>query len=179
MDEDSENRPKAAKVKAAEKEEDPALSAVGAKVQGRTMQSTLTTQVSMEKARKERKVERQVSKEKMHSKAKEKASNRINSSNPMLQPPMSLQQLSQILMPKKPGVHMKQVGHGTHMDTTQTSTIQKMSGRQMKPLGTNGHTTRTDRRTDREMKSTTAQSQGLTSRTSQPISDIPDIVQRN
>ena len=74
------------------------------------MQSTLTTQVSMEKARKERKVERKVSKEKMHSKAKEKQAT-------MLQPPMSLPQLSQILMPKKPGVHMKQVGHGTHMDT--------------------------------------------------------------
>ena len=119
---------------------------------------------AIEKARKERKVERKVSKERIHLKAKERASNRINFNNPMLQPPMSLQQLSRILMPKKPGVHMKQVGHGTHMDTTQTSTIQKMSGRQMKPLGNNGHITRTDRQTDREiMKSRQAQSQGLTS----------------
>ena len=143
------------------------------------MQSTLTTQVSMEKARQERKVERKVSREKMHSKAKEKASDRIHSNNPMLQPQMSLQQLSLILMPKKPGARVKQVGHGTRTDTTQTSTIQKMSGRQMKPLGNNGHIMRTDRRTDREMKSATAQSQGLTSRTSQQISDIPDIMQRN
>ena len=155
-------------------------SAVEAKVQavqGRTMQSTLATQVSMQKARKERKVERKVSREKMHSKAREKASNRIN--NPMLQPPMSLQQLSQIPMPKKPGVHRKQVGHGTHTDTIQTSTIQKISGRQIKPPGNNGHTLRTDRRTDRKMKSTIAQSQGLTRRTSQQISDITDITQRN
>ena len=86
-------------------------------------------------------------KEKMHSKAKEKASNRINFNNRMLQPPKSLRRLSRILMPKKPGVRVKQVGHGTHTDTTQTSTIQKMSGRQMKPLGNNGHITRTDRRT--------------------------------
>ena len=47
---------------------------------------------------------------------------------------------------------MKQVGHGT-MDITQTSTIQKMPGRQMKPLGNNGHITWTDRQTDREIKS--------------------------
>ena len=73
-------------------------------------------------------------------KVKEKASNRINFNNPMLQPPMSLRQLGQNLTPKKPGVHMKQVRHGTHMDIKQTSTIQKMSGRQMKPLGNNGHT---------------------------------------
>ena len=79
----------------------------------------------------------------------------------MLQPPKSLHQLSRILVPKKPGVHMKQIGHGTRMDTKQTSTIPKKSGRQMKPLGTNGHTLRTDRRTDRKMKSTVAQSQGL------------------
>ena len=135
MEEGSGNHPKAARVKAAEKEEDPALSAVEAKVQGRTTQSTLTTQVSMEQARKERKVERKVSREKMHSKAKEKASNRIHFSNPMLQPPKSLHQLSRILAPKKPGVRMKQIGHGTRMDTTQTSTIPKKSGRQMKPLG--------------------------------------------
>ena len=141
--------------------EDPALSAVEAKVQGRTMQSTLATQVSMEKARKERKVERKDSKEKMHSKAKEKASNRIPFNNPMLQPPKSLHQLNQLLMPKKPGVHMKQIGHGTRMDIILTSTILKMSGRQMKPLGNNGHTLRTDRRTDRKMKSTVAQSKGL------------------
>ena len=80
----------------------------------------------------------------------------------MLQPPKSLHQLNQLLMPKKPGVRMKQIGHGTRTDTTQTSTILKMSGRQMKPLGNNGHTLRTDRRTDRKMKSTIAQSQGLT-----------------
>ena len=127
MEEDSENHPKAAREKAAEKVEDPALSAVEAKVQGRIMQSTLTTQVSMEKARKERKVERKDSKEKMRSKAREKASNRIPFNNPMLQPPKSLHQLSQLLMPKKPGVHMKQTGHGTRMDITQTSTILKMS----------------------------------------------------
>ena len=113
------------------------------------MQSTLTTPVSMERQeRKERWKERfqVVSREKMHSKAKERASDRINFNNPMLQPPMSLQQLSQILMPKKPGVHMKQVGHETHMDITQTSTIQKIFGRQMKPLAnSSGHISRTDR----------------------------------
>ena len=65
------------------------------------------------------------------------------------------------------------------MDITPTSTIQKMSGRQMKPLGNNnGHISRTDRRTDREPKSRQAQSQGLTSKTSQQISDIPDIAQK-
>ena len=147
-------------------------------MQGRTMQSTLTTPVCIEKARKERKVERKVSKERIHLKAKERASNRINFNNPMLQPPMSLQQLSRILMPKKPGVRMKQVGHGTHTDTTQTSTIQKMSGRQMKPFGNNGHITRTDRHTTRETKSRLAQSQGLTRTTSQQISDIPDSMQK-
>ena len=133
------------------------------------------------KGKKGKKGGKKVSKERMPLKAKERASNRINFNNPMLQPPTSLQQLSQILTPKKPGVHMnhmKQVGHGTHMDITQTSTIQKMSGRQKKPLGNNGHITRTDRRTDRETKSRQAQSQGLTSTTSQQISDIPDIIQK-
>ena len=152
---------KGGKEKAADKVEDPALSAVEARVQGHIMQSTLTTQVSMEKARKERKVERKDSRERMHSKAKEKASNRIPFNNPMLQPPKSLHQLNHPLMPKKPGVHMKQIGHGTRMDTTQTSTILKMSGRQMKPHGNNGHTLRTDRRIDRKMKSTIAQRHGL------------------
>ena len=176
MEEGSGRPSKGGKVKAAEKEDDPASQAVEAKVQGRTMQSTLTTPVSMEKARKERKVERKVSKEGMHSKAKEKESNRTRFNHLMLQPPMSLRQLSQILTPKKPGVHMKQVGHGTHMDTTQTSTIRKMSGRQMKPLGNNGHIMRTDRRTDREIQSRLAQSQGLTRTTSQQVSDITDIM---
>ena len=92
-------------------------------------------------------------------KGKSKQQNPFN--NPMLQPPKSLHQLSQLPMPKKPGVHMKQIGHGTRMDITQTSTILKMSGRQMKPLGNIGHTLRTDRRTDRKMESTVAQSQCL------------------
>ena len=83
MEEDSENHSKAAREKAAEKVEDPALLAVEAKVQGHIMQSTLTTQVSMEKARKERKVEKKVSREKMYSKVKERASNRIPFNNPM------------------------------------------------------------------------------------------------
>ena len=56
---------------------------------------------------------------------------------------------------------MKQIGHGTRMDITQTNTILKMSSRQIKPLGNNEHTLRTDRRTDRKMKSAIAQSQGL------------------
>ena len=58
------------------------------------MQSTLTTQVSMEKARKERKVERKVQRKRCIQRQREKASNRIPSSNPMLQPPKSLHQLS-------------------------------------------------------------------------------------
>ena len=135
MEEGLEDRLKAAKVKAAEEAEDPASQAVEAKVQGRTLQSTLATRVSMEKARKERKASR----EKLHSKAREKASDKTRFNNQMSQPPMSLRQLSQ-----KPGAHMKQVGHGTHMDTTQTSTTPKMSGRQVKPLGNNGRITRTD-----------------------------------
>ena len=60
MEEGLEDHPKAAKVKAAEKADDPASQAVGAKAQGRTMQSMLTTPASMEKARKERNVERNV-----------------------------------------------------------------------------------------------------------------------
>ena len=63
---------------------------------------------------------------------------------------------------RKPSKGGKGKGRGKGRRPGFVSTIPKKSGRQMKPLGTNGHTLRTDRRTDRKMKSTIAQSKGLT-----------------
>ena len=74
---------KGGKEKAAEKVEDPALSAVEAKVQGHIMQSTQPLRFLWKRQKTERKVERKDSKEKMRSKAKQRASNRIPFNNPM------------------------------------------------------------------------------------------------